>query len=265
MSAAPDPDSTPDRAPESAEADRPSDGTAVDLPAARLWAWAVGAGLVAGLAGWLVGEGILAGYYDALHPVLGAFPPPSVRLGVIQAEKEVAILTFTALGALLGLALGVAGGVVRRSVVAAGWAALAGLILGGVAAGAAAVGLVSLYWAHQNPLDDSLLMPLLTHAGVAAAAGAAGGLALGIGLRGWVGWTFQGGLLGAAAGASLYELVGALAFPYARTGEPVSGVVATRGFFLLAVTLLTAAGAVWMARNPVLRSRSGRKPAPLPE
>jgi hypothetical protein len=211
MSSALDPEIPRDRDPGRDEVGPLANGTAVDLPAARLWAWAVGAGLVAGLAGWLVGEGILAAYYDALHPALGAFPPPSVRLGVIQAEKEVAILTFTALGAFLGLALGVAGGVVRRSVVAAGWAGLAGLILGGVATGGAAVGLVSLYWAYQNPLDDSLLVPLLTHAGVAAAAGAAGGLALGIGLRGWVGWTFQGGLLGAAAGASLYELVGVLA------------------------------------------------------
>jgi len=216
----------------------------------------VGASLAAGLAAWLVGEGRLVAYHDQLRPGSGPFPPPEVALAVIATQKLVAIQTFVALGANLGLALGIAGGGVRRSVMASGWAGLAGLILGGVAAGAAAVGLVPIYFANHDPLDDSLLLPLLTHAGVAAAAGVAGGLALGLGMGGWVGRMSVGGLLGAVGGAIVYELVGALAFPSGRTGEPLSATPTTRLFFLLAVALLTAVGAVWLARTPALAPRS---------
>jgi hypothetical protein len=88
---------------------------------------------------------------------------------------------------------------------------------------------------------------------------------LGLGLGGAVGRTIGGGLLGGAGGACLYELVGALAFPNARTGDPISTAPATRVFFLLAVSLLTAAGAVWLARGAAPGSASGGKPAPLPE
>jgi hypothetical protein len=64
-----------------------------------------------------------------------------------------------------------------------------------------------------------------------------------------------GGLLGAAGGAIFYEIVAALAVPNGRTGEPVSATPATRLFFLLAVAILAAAGALWMIRIPAQRSR----------
>jgi hypothetical protein len=202
-----------------------------------------------------VGERLLVAYHDELAPNAGPFPPPSVTFARIAAEQFVATLTFAALGSLLGLALGIAGGSARRSVAAAGRAGPAGFVLGGVAAAAAARGLLPIYFAYQNPLDHSLVLPLLTHAGVATAAGLAGGLALGLGIGGWVSQTLAGGLLGAAGGAILYEIVGALAFPNGGTSEPIAAAPATRLFFLLAVALLTAVGAVWMARNPVTNTR----------
>jgi len=253
-----DPESRPDSAPGPDDAGQPINAAAVAVavPPARLWIWALGAGLASGLGAWLMGEGLLVAYHDELFPRSGAFPPPEVGLAVIATKTLVATLTFAALGALLGHALGVAGGGARRCAGAAGWAGLTGLIVGGVAGGAAALGLLPIYFANQNPLDDSLLLPLLTHAGVASAAGVAGGLALGLGIRGSVGRTLGGGLLGAVGGAILYELVGALAFPSGRTGEPLSATPVTRLFFFLAVALLTAMGAVWMARTPAPRSRS---------
>jgi hypothetical protein len=256
MSASPDPASPPESAPGPADTGEPIIAVPVAVPTAQLWTWGVGASLAAGLAAWLAGEGGLIAYHDQLAPQSGPFPPPEVALAVIATKKLVATLTFVALGASLGFALGIAGGGARRSVDAAGWAGLAGLLLGGFAAGAAALGLLPIYFANQEPLDDSLVLPLLTHAGVAAAAGVAGGLALGLGMGGGVGRTIGGGLLGAVGGAIVYELVGALAFPSGRTGEPLSATPTTRLFFLLAVALLAAVGAIWMARAPAPKSKS---------
>jgi hypothetical protein len=265
MPTALEPDPGPDGGSEGDGTAVPTHGAAAAVPAARLWTWAVASALGAALAAWLVGEWLLVVYHDALNPRAGPFPPPSVKLGMIKAQSDVATLTFTAYGALLGLTLGVAGGAARRLVAAAGRAGLAGLVLGGGVGGGAAASLGRIYFAHQDPLDDSLLLPLLTHVGIAAAAGGAAGWVLGLGLGGSVGRTIGGGVLGAAGGACLYELVGALVFPNARTGDPVSAAPVTRMFFLLAVSLLTAAGAVWVARSAAPGSRSGGKPAPLPE
>jgi hypothetical protein len=182
-------------------------------------------------------------------------------VALIAAKKLVATLTYTLVAASLGLALGIAGGGARRSLKAAGYAGPAGLVLGGVAGTAAALVLLPVYFARHDPLDDSLLLPLMTHAGFAASVGAAAGLALGLGLGGRVvGRTSGGGLLGAVVGASLYEILGALAFPSGRTGEPLSATPWTRLFFILAVVLLTAAGAVWMARGPAAKSMSRSHP-----
>jgi hypothetical protein len=157
---------------------------ALTVRAARLWTWAVGAGLVAGLAAWFVGERLLVAYHGELTPTGGGIPKPEVGLALIAAKKLVATLTFLTLGATLGLALGIAGGCARWCLTAAGRAGLAGLVLGGVAASGAALVLLPVYFAHHDPLDDSLVLPLMTHAGVAASIGAAGGLALGLGLVG---------------------------------------------------------------------------------
>ena len=201
MSNALDSESQSDRLPGHDEPGQPKDPAAVAVPTARLWPWAVGAGLAAGLAAWFLGERLLIAYQDELTPNAGPFPPPAVRLAVIATKKLVATLTFVALGANLGLALSVAGGAARRSVVASVRAGLAGLFLGGVAAGAAALGLLPIYFANHEPLDDSLLLPLMTHAGVAAAAGAAGGLALALGMGGWVGPDERGGAAGGGRGS----------------------------------------------------------------
>jgi hypothetical protein len=264
MSSAHNPEIQPESPAGHDDADVPLKAKTAPVPPARLWAWALTASLAAGLAAWLMGERLLVAYRNELAPAGGAFPPPEVTFARIAAEQFVASLTFAALGAQLGLALGIAGAGVRRSLVAAGLAGLAGFILGGIAAAVAARGLLPIYFAHQKPLDHSLALPLLTHAGVAAAAGLTGGLALGLGLGGWAGRTLVGGLLGAAGGATLYEFVGAIAFPSGRTSEPISAAPATRLFFFLAVALLTAAGAVWMARNPSPSARPARHQTAAP-
>src|SRR4051794_35400008 len=99
MSATLDPESQPDSAPGPVDAGQPINA-AVGRPTARLWTWALGAGLAAGLVAWLVGEGLLVAYHDELTPKSGPFPKPSDTFALIAAEKFVATLTFAAQGAL---------------------------------------------------------------------------------------------------------------------------------------------------------------------
>jgi hypothetical protein len=97
---------------------------------------------------------------------------------------------------------------------------------------------------------------LLVHGLPWAAVGAVSGLAFGVGLGGRARAVrgLLGGLLGAVAGAFLYEIIGALALPEARTVEPIA---ATWGVRLLAQFLAVmslAAGIAALVPDPAQRS-----------
>jgi hypothetical protein len=139
-----------------------------------------------------------------------------------------AALAMGLLGAASGLAFGLAGGLARRSVRAAAAAAAMGLVLG-AAAGAgtafAAVPLASaLHERDPGSLSAEMASSLLVHGLPWAVVGAVGGLAFRIGLggRARAGRGLVGGLLGAVAGAFLYEMIGALALPSSKILEPVA-------------------------------------------
>jgi hypothetical protein len=87
---------------------------------------------------------------------------------------------------------------------------------------------------------------LLVHGLPWAAVGAAGGLAFGIGLggRARAGRALLGGLLGAVAGAFLFEMIGAMALPGSKTVEPIA---ATWGIRLLAQCLAVIPSATGVA------------------
>src|SRR5262249_32114368 len=90
--------------------------------------------------------------------------------------------------------------------------------------------------------------------------GAAGGLALGLGLGG-LGQALRaglGGLLGAALGATAFEAVGALAFPTEETDQPISKTWVTRLIARVLVAVLAAAGAAVALQAG---RRAGRPPA----
>jgi hypothetical protein len=78
-----------------------------------------------------------------------------------------------------------------------------------------------------------------------------GGLAFGLGLGGRGRWkaTVLGGLVGAAAGTVLYEIIGAIAFASSKTDLPLSSSIATRAMAQLLVPLLAASGAVLALRQ----------------
>jgi hypothetical protein len=94
-----------------------------------------------------------------------------------------------------------------------------------------------------------LAASLLLHAGLWAGIGAAGGLALGLGLAGRL-RTWQsalGGLLGAIGGGLVFDFMGAFAFPLEERGLPTSSTARTRLLAQLFVAVLAAAGAAWAA------------------
>jgi hypothetical protein len=177
------------------------------------------------------------------------------RRGEAAAVAKNAGLAFLILGAALGGGLGAAGGLARGSRRAAVQATWAGLVLGIVATGVMSLALLPAYNTYQRRHPDEaardLLLPLLVHAGIWSAAGAAGGLALALGLgeRGPMARAVLGGFLGAAVGTVAYELAGAF-FPAARTAQFVSATWETRLMARLAVTLLAAAGAAIGVTSP---------------
>jgi len=172
----------------------PSD-PAANLPPApaastgRLGAWALGAGLLAGIVAWLIGEAAYNAFrppYAAQH-VMGQVIMKASFADQSAADSKNATLAFAVLGGLLGTALGMAGGLARQSARTGAMAAAAGLVLGGVLGAVASRALLPVYFhaleVAQEALSRDLTLPLLVHGGIWAACGLAG-VAFGIGLGG---------------------------------------------------------------------------------
>jgi hypothetical protein len=239
-------------------------GTATPNPvadrAARVWVWAIAAGVLAGLLTWAGGEVVWGRIHSSQTPKIIPFPTAEDRDRVILGQVRSTATSFIQQGAILGIVFGLAGGLARRSARSMLTAALAGGLLGAVAAAGAAFGILPVYYRNVEPEENALGIPMLTHGAIWAAAGAAAGLAFGSGLGGRGRWArcALGGLLGGVAAAMVYEVVGAIAFPLDKTSQPVSATVVTRLFAHLAVGLLSAAGAA-------AAGESGEKPRASPE
>ncbi len=149
---------------------------------ARLWAWVLGAGLLAGVISWLGGEWCRELIKPRRHIVnsRGMSLTITDRRGEAVAMARNAGLAFLFLGAALGGGLGAAGGLASGSRGAAMQATGAGLAMGLAAAGGMSLVLLPAYNAyhrlHPDEAASNLLWPLLVHAGIWSAAGAAGGL-----------------------------------------------------------------------------------------
>jgi hypothetical protein len=203
---------------------------------------------------------------------LNAFRPPTHEVQMMGLTRSVAspedqaaadaknaALAFAALGATLGAALGAAGGLAWGSGRSAVRAGLIGLVVGAAAPAAPSLVVLPLYNAyeqrHQEEASRDLTYPLLIHLGIWSAAGAAGGLALalGLGARGRVAGCVLGGLAGAALGAATYEFLGAAMFPAARTARFVSETWPTRLMARMLVSVLATAGAALGVAEPRVR------------
>jgi hypothetical protein len=234
---------------------RPGEGAS---SAGRAWALVLAAGLLAGLAGFGIGEAAPAlapPDFDLPQEIRASMKKNEEierRMGI--SRDRAATLTYGGLGMLLGLGLGVAGGLVRRSATAAVAAGLAGLVLG-AAAGAGATRAVLPYYhaaraaaGDENKTND-LALALMTHGAIWTAVGAAAGLALGLGLGGGgrIARAVIGGILAALLAAAIYEFAGAIIFPIAETFRPMAVAPAPRLLAHLSVALWVAVGAFGVA------------------
>jgi hypothetical protein len=200
--------------------------------------------VLAGVLTWAGGEIAWARGQSARAPKIVAFPTPEDRARIVRGLISDAAISFIQQGAILGGVLGLAGGLAQRRVLPGAIAALVGCGLGAMAAGAAAYGLLPIYFRNVDPQSNDLTYPLLTHGGIWAAAGAAAGLAFGLatgGRRTPLLCTI-GGLLGGILAAMIYDMVGALAFPLDKTSQPVSPTVVTRLLAQFTVAIFVACG-----------------------
>ena len=211
----------------------------------------IAAGLLAGVTSSVVGEVIQNRYRSDLVPRIRTRPSPEDVRRWKDARLYSATWSFTAMGGFLGLTMGLAGGLARRSVPASAWAAMGGLVLGTAAGASTALGLVSNFYNKYDPQSGDLVLPLLTHGAIWSVVGAIGGLAFGLGLGGKGRWkpTLVGGLVGAAAATVIYEIVGAIAFATYKTDLPLSSSIMTRGMAQLLVAILSAVGVVLALRQ----------------
>ncbi len=224
----------------------------------RFLALAIAAGLIAGVASLLAGEMILKSYQNDLVPALKITPSAEDMRRWRDARLYSASLTFATMGGFLGLTMGLAGGLARRSGVAGARAAILGLLLGTAATASLALVLVSVFFKRHDPQSGDLVFPLLTHGAIWSAVGAIGGLAFGLGVGGQGRWkvTLVGGFVGAVTATIVYEIVGALAFASSKTDLPVSSSIATRALAQLLVAILSAVGAVLVLNQSAKRKAS---------
>jgi hypothetical protein len=225
-------------------------------------ALALAAGLLAGVAAWLVGEAILEAHRSVLSPKVGRDVDAEAVRKFARATLTSASGTFTALGAILGLSLGMAGGLARRSASAGFRAALLGCVVGAIGGGSSSLLILPYFFKNQDPHSPDLMLPLLTIGSICAAVGATGGLAFGVGLGGRDRWvkSLVGGLLGAGLGAVVYEVVGAIAFPSDRTDLAISFTPVTRAMLHVLAATLAAVGAA-LALGLSFKKRDAASPA----
>ncbi len=266
----------PDLAPESdfpqgggSPSTTPGGGPAASGPAPGaahpplLWAWALGAALVAGLMSWYIGERTLDSFKPSLAASQNRFDPgPMRREMAVTVPRNVAI-AYGTLGALLGFTMGLAGGMARRSAGIGLAAALGGALLGTVAGAALSFALVPYFMASFDPTQPTLMKMILTRGGIWAAIGAAAGLAFGLGSghRWHLVRVLLGGFLGAIAGTIAFEVSNALIDPLGKNDQTIPTTLLARLLAYLCVAVGVAVGIALTARDPrTIGARGHRAP-----
>ena len=187
-----------------------------------------------------------------LMPAMKPVPTNEDARQITLAKVASGTAVFAATGGILGLALGFAGGLSRRSIGVAASAGAVGLLVGAV--GEAGVNRLALpvIYARLDPQASELMLPLFAHEAIWTMAGIAGGLAFGLGAGGRRLWprAALGGFLGAVLAVVVVEFAGALVFPSHRTHLPIAGSAEARALGHLLVALGTAVGAVMACEEP---------------
>jgi len=226
-------------------------GVAADRrPPARTWLVASAAALLAGVAAWLVGEATLDYYKPSKEAAEQLRNFVALNREQSIANGRNGAIAFGALGGLLGLGLGVAGGLSRRSTGAALAGGFVGLTLGAVVGALPAFAIMPWQWYHRHddPYNADLVKPLMYHFGLWGGTGAVAGLAYGIGRSGLrlvpLVKTTLGGLIGAVVGTLVYELIGAMALPMSDTADPIPPTALGRVLARLCLVVFSALGVV---------------------
>jgi hypothetical protein len=227
------------------------------------------AGLLAGLLSYGLGEMTHEFFApkEVAQPLGGGEVMRPTLETIAVADSRNSALTFGTMGGVLGLVLGVAGGLRRRSIGSAASAGGAGLVVGAMLGVVLPLALIVPF--HRMQVDrnsDDLLVPIGLHAALWGPLGAVGGLAYGLG-RGRPGLILRcmlGGLVGAIAGTIVYDVIGAAVSPLAGTSEAISTTWPTRLLARLLVSVGAAVGIARAARVPEVPVRSLEPPGPDP-
>jgi hypothetical protein len=218
-------------------------------------------GLLAGLLAFGAGEAVyeLIPAAAVTQTALGLTKvSPSVATENVAAARNGAV-AFGVLGLFLGGCLGLAGGLARRSSFAVAAGGL-GSVLGFAAGVGASLALLPFCIASRIRYpDNELVISLVMHGAIWGLVGALAGLAFAVGLGERPLWVraLTAGFAGALVGAVAFELIGAIAFPGAKTDDPISRTWVTRLMARLMVTVATAA-----ALTLVLPVRSSKPSGP---
>lgn len=223
-----------------AEARIPSRSTS-----ARLWKWALVTSCLVAIASWIVGETRLV----QVVPRRGHFSAAGKTVeGISTQERDLASVTseariHTVIGATLGLTMGLLGAFHRRTgpgtllVIAA-----AGTICGLFAGCAVSLGILPRAGEWTQAATNETLVAVLLKGTIWALLGAAGGLALGLGLGGWrqICLCLASGLAGGVLGAIGYEILAGLFFPLETTGALIPSAALPRFLSILFGTVAIA-------------------------
>src|SRR5262249_14597941 len=143
-------------------------------PPARTWLIVAASALLAGVAAWLVGEAMFEYYRPSKEAAEQLRNFVALNREQSIANGRNGAIAFGTLGGLLGLALGVAGGLWRRSPGAALAGGFVGLTLGAVVGALPAFAIMPWQWYHRHddPFNADLVKPLMYHLGLWAGTGA---------------------------------------------------------------------------------------------
>jgi hypothetical protein len=216
--------------------------------AGRIWAFALTAGVAAGLISWVGGELAFEAFkprlFNVPSPVGGATLQPTVASTNV-AEFKNAILAFAILGCVTGLAMGFSGGLAGRSPSRGVKVGLSAQAAGALVGALASLTLLRFFYRGLVQDLNDLWSPLLIHGGIWMAIGAVGGsaFALGLGCQRRLHAAIGGAVFGGFFASVLYQTVSASFFPDSQTNGPVGTSSSVRLVAMLSVTLLIAAGA----------------------
>jgi hypothetical protein len=224
----------------------------------------LGLAILAGVGAWFSGEKTFGYFQPSLEASSQSYDFRALNREMAQAGAGNGALAFGALGGLLGLGLGVAGGLVRRSVGGALLGGVVGLVLGAAAGALPSLVVMPWQWRHRNddPASLDLFVPMLVHLALWSAIGLAAGLAFGVGNSGTqpsrIGKAALAGLVGAILGTVVFEVVGAALFPMARTADPFSVTAETRLLARLCVDGFVGLAVLWsLASHPAKPGKAG--------